>query len=137
MNISQAGEQRSGSDSRRKNLYPEQSLPPLIFQLIIIAEAINIFSITEEASSAIQELQDKPESKNLKLTLLSAGAGCGSPAIKLEMRPPLDDDQIYDTGGFTFHIRSAVSKFLDGALIEVDETFWGKQLKVKTEFGCR
>ena len=96
-----------------------------------------MMKISDEAIELVQKLQKESSSADQVLTLLSAGAGCGAPAIKLEMRPPLEDDLISEYAGFSIHIRPAISQFLDNAVISADDTFWGKRLKVKTVYGCK
>ncbi len=92
--------------------------------------------ITKDAAEMLNKMIEENNSEEKKLTLLSAGAGCGSPAIKIEMRPPLEDDLVTDINGFNFHIRPSIERYLDDAEIKVEDTFWGKKLKVKTVFGC-
>lgn len=96
-----------------------------------------MFCITDEAAVLVKELQEKTASNNYVLALASAGVGCGAPVIKLEMKQSFDDDVIEEVSGFSIHIRSAILKFLPDAEITVEETFWGKKLKVKTIYGCK
>ena len=92
--------------------------------------------ISEEAAEIIKGMISENTNDGLKLTLLSAGAGCGAPAIKLELRAPLDDDEHQEVSGINLRIRSAVVKYLDNAEITVEDSFWGKRLKVHTGYGC-
>ena len=108
----------------------------LVFPSMIADNIIIMMCITDEAIKLIKELQTQSESDNLKLTLFSGGVGCGAPVIKLEMREPMDDDIKSEISGFTFHIRAAIERYLEDSEILVEETFWGKKLKVKTVFGC-
>jgi len=89
-----------------------------------------------EASSLIQDLISQ-ETDEVKLTLLSAGVGCGAPIIKLELRTPLEDDIVHEMGGTTIRIRQNILRYLENAEIITEETFWGTKLKVKTVFGCK
>ena len=98
---------------------------------------IIMMCITDEAIEFINELQTQSQSEDMRLTLISGGVGCGAPVIKLEMRMPMDDDIISEISGFTFHIRPAIERYLEDAEILIEETFWGKKLKVKTVFGCK
>ena len=96
----------------------------------------NMICITKEAAEMLNKMLEETESGEKMLTLSSAGAGCGSPAIRIEMRPPLEEDIIAEIDGFTVHIRPSIKRFLKDAEITVEDTFWGKKLKVKTAFGC-
>lgn len=92
--------------------------------------------ITDDAVEIINEMQAEMPN-DLKLTLYSGGVGCGAPVIKLDMKPPLEGDIVEEISGFTIHIRPAIMKFLPDAEIIVEDTFWGKKLKIKTVDGCR
>ena len=93
--------------------------------------------ITEEAAVLISEIIEQNTDEELYLTLASAGAGCGAPVIKIEMLQPLNDDIISEIAGFSFHIRQSIERFLTGAEIIAEDSFWGRRLKVKTVHGCR
>ncbi|MDC7225712.1 MAG: hypothetical protein PQJ61_02985 [Spirochaetales bacterium] len=93
--------------------------------------------ISDDAIAFILELIEQTEDKSLKPTLLSAGAGCGTPVIKLEMQTPLEDDEIIEKSDINIHARASIVRYLDGASIILEDTFWGKKLIIKTEFGCR
>ncbi|HAK46259.1 MAG TPA: hypothetical protein DCO79_10140 [Spirochaeta sp.] len=103
---------------------------------MIADNIIIMMCITDEATGIIQEMQ-KEMTPDLYLTLFSGGVGCGAPVIKLEMKPALEDDIIENISGFEIRIRPAIMKFLPDAEILVEDTFWGKKLKVKTVYGCR
>lgn len=93
--------------------------------------------ITDAALPLIHDLEGKSRSAENVPTLFSSGVGCGTPVIKLEMRSPMEDDIIEEISGFKFHIRPDIKKFIDDAEITAEETFWGKQIKVNTVFGCK
>ena len=92
--------------------------------------------ITEEAKELLNEMIQNEDSKEKKLTLASAGAGCNAPAIKIEMRPPLEEDREIDLEGIQVRVRPSILKYLDETEIVVEDTFWGKKLKVVTGYGC-
>jgi hypothetical protein len=52
------------------------------------------------------------------------------------MREPLEDDLEEEAGGFTFRIRRNIHKNLEGAVLEVQDTFWGKKIRVRTTYKC-
>ena len=93
--------------------------------------------ITEEASVLINEMEEQNTAREHKLTLASAGVGCGAPVIKIKMQQPLEDDIVTEISGFTIHIRPSIERFLEGAEIIAEDSFWGRRLKVKTVNGCR
>lgn len=92
--------------------------------------------ISPKATAVLTE-QLKQETNDTKLTLLSAGVGCGAPKIKIELRPPLEDDIILNIDGITFRVRQNIMQYIENAEIEIEETYWGTKLKVITVFGCK
>ena len=96
-----------------------------------------MIKISEDALGMVKKMISENTDPENCPTLSSAGAGCGAPAIKLELRRGLDDDIISDIGGLPFHIRASVQRYLDNAEITVEQTFWGSRLKVSTGYGCR
>lgn len=96
-----------------------------------------MLNISEDAAKFIKESVDQNKNSNMIPVLMSAGAGCGTPAIKFEMRQALEDDEISEHSGLSIHIRSGIARYIENAELVMEETFWGKKLKVKTEYGCR
>ena len=94
-----------------------------------------MFCVTGEAGVILDTM--KQEGGNKKLTILSSGVGCGSPVLKIEMREPLEDDVTQTVDGHEFRIRSAVVRYLEETELTVEDTFWGKKLKLHTVNGCR
>lgn len=96
-----------------------------------------MFTLTEEAAEMIRKMAGGAPREDLALTLCSSGAGCGGPALKVDMREPRGDDIEETVDGITFRIRASILRYLEGAVIEGADTFWGKRLKVSTAYGCR
>lgn len=95
-----------------------------------------MFEVTPEAGAMIDELAACAASDDVKVTIFSSGVGCGGPALKVDMRKPMEDDIIKTVDGYTFHIRAMIFYNLKGAVIEAVDTYWGKRLRVKTTYSC-
>lgn len=95
-----------------------------------------MFEVTPEAGAMIDELAAKASSDDLKVTIFSSGVGCGGPALKVDMRKPMEDDIVKIVDGHTFHIRAMIYYNLRGAVIEAVDTYWGKRIHVKTTYSC-
>ncbi len=95
-----------------------------------------MFEVTSEAADAIEEMVRESSDDSLRLTIFSTGVGCGGPTLKVDMKPPLDDDVVETRSGCTFYVRSVIHKNLEGAVIEVQDTFWGRRIHVKTTYSC-
>ncbi len=95
-----------------------------------------MFEVTPEAGAMIDELAAKTASDDLEVTIFSSGVGCGGPALKVDMRKPMQDDIIKTVDGYTFHIRATIFYNLRGAVIEAVDTYWGKRIHVKTTYSC-
>ncbi len=95
-----------------------------------------MFTVTDEAVNMIQELENKTQNTEMRITIFSSGVGCGGPTLKVDMKLPLDTDTPVTVNGYTFYVRPAVLKLLEGAHIDAVETFWGKRLYIKTIYGC-
>lgn len=93
--------------------------------------------VTKDAAPVLDDLIKNSDSPEKKLTILSSGTGCGSPILKVEMREPLEDDVKQTIDGFDFNIRAGVLRYLEDAEMEIEDTFWGKKLKIKTAYGCQ
>ncbi len=95
-----------------------------------------MFTITAEAAAMMDVLEKGKKDSRYKLTVCSSGVGCGGPALKIDMRIPMEDDIVKTVNGVTLHIRSTISENLEGAVIEAVETYWGQRIHVKTTYGC-
>lgn len=95
-----------------------------------------MFTITAEAAAMMNALEKETKDNRLKLTVCSSGVGCGGPALKIDMRVPMEDDEVKTVDGVTLHIRSSIASNLEGAVIESVETYWGQRIHVKTTYGC-
>ena len=95
-----------------------------------------MFTLTEDVKPLLTELTESAGQDNLQLTLCSSGTGCGGPILKVDMREPLEDDLEEEAGGFTFRIRQNIHKNLEGAVLEAQDTFWGKKIRVRTTYKC-
>jgi len=95
-----------------------------------------MFTITPSAVEMIKEIVEKSDKEGLRITICSSGVGCGGPTLKVEMRAAMEDDFVETVKGCTFHIRANIYSNLEGALIDAEDSFWGKRLHVKTSYGC-
>ena len=93
--------------------------------------------VTKEAAVILDEIKNSSDSPEKKLTILSSGTGCGSPVLKVEMREPLEDDVTKNIDGYDFHIRTSVQRYLEDAELAIEDTYWGKKLRIHTVYGCR
>ncbi len=93
--------------------------------------------ISKDAKDFISTMVSTEENNQTLLTLSSAGTGCGAPVIKIDMRQPLDGDEILEVDSIPIRVRPAVKRYLNDAEIMLEDTFWGQKLKVKTLYGCR
>ena len=76
------------------------------------------------------------ENPGLHPTLHVKGPGCGGPTIGIEMRESMDTDIVTDQEGLSLHIRETAAPYLESAVIRLEDTFWGKKLKVKRPNAC-
>ena len=95
-----------------------------------------MFEVTSNAVELIEEQIENSENKAYKVTICSSGVGCGGPTLKVEMRAAMDDDIVKTVEGCTFHIRANVYSNLQGAKIDIVDTFWGKRIYIKTTYKC-
>lgn len=104
--------------------------------MFLIYTMQDMFSVAANAEEALRQLAAEAEDNGKALTILSSGAGCGGPALKVALRPPLPDDLEVTAGGFLFRVRKNIEDFIKGAVIETKETFWGTSLTVTTTYRC-
>jgi Fe-S cluster assembly iron-binding protein IscA len=76
------------------------------------------------------------ENPDLHLTVYIKGPGCGGPTLGIEMREAMETDLVTEQEGITLHIRETAVPYLETARIRLEDTFWGKKLKVKRPGAC-
>jgi Fe-S cluster assembly iron-binding protein IscA len=52
------------------------------------------------------------------------------------MREAMETDLVTEQEGITLHIRETAVPYLETARIRLEDTFWGKKLKVKRPGAC-
>ena len=73
---------------------------------------------------------------DLHPTIHIKGPGCGGPTLGIEMREAMDTDIITEQKGLTLHIRETAVPYLDSPRVRMEDTFWGRKLKVKRPGAC-
>ena len=88
------------------------------------------FNISDNALEILKKQVSENSRDGKIITVCSSGTGCGGPLLKVDFRPPLEDDLVQENRGIEFRIRSNIVERLDGADFVVQETFWGKKIKI-------
>lgn len=89
------------------------------------------------AQDAREELEKMiRENPRLHPTLFIKGPGCGGPSLGIEMREAMDTDIITDQDGLVLRIRETAAPYIESARVRMEDTFWGRKLKVKKPRAC-